>query len=725
MVRYLRKNKGITLIALVITIIIMLILAGIAIYAINEGKIIEQAQLAKEETEIKTATEIINMKVTTTQMNTYVQKKQAATLQDLANDLCEDEEIQYVTLASKTASIEKITVGDATSIYTKLKKYDYEFEIDNTLKISSIDGIKNTELEEKVTISKEEYEKLKNEYKETVGLFYTSKKMETWTDNGFFSKIENDENVCSYENYGITIKQKGRYLVEMFSYNTQGGGIPAFQLYKNDELVKEYENNSTQWNAVKSEVKLNLEVGDVLKAKCYGGGSYETYFVTELSKIMNETSETGDNVTISKEEYEKLKKCYKKSGGTFYTVKYATNWDDKGFYSKLENDEDICNYENYGVTIKQKGKYLIEVISGNTYGGGTPTVQLYKNNELVKEYKNSSTAWNGTRNLIELELEEGDILFERTYGNGSNNTLFTTTISKLIDEETKKEDSITISKEEYEKLKNKYKETVGLFYTSKKMKTWTDNGFFAKIKNNENVCSYDNYKITIKEKGKYSIKISSYNTYGGGTPTFQVYKNNELVNECKNNSTAWNGTRNEVEIELEKGDVLLGKVYGGGSYDSYFVVEISKLISENTEIENNITISKAEYEKMKNYSNKLVGAFCTTRQVASWDEKGFFANVENDEEICSYKDYKVTIKQKGKYLVEMIMANTNGGGIPLLQLYKNNELLKDYRNTLTQWIGTRNMVVLELEQGDVLMEKTYGIGSNVTFYSTNIYKIDE
>ena len=122
MVRYLRKNKGITLIALVITIIIMLILAGIAIYAINEGKIIEQAQLAKEETEIKTATEIINMKVTTTQMNTYVQKKQAATLQDLANDLCEDEEIQYVTLASKTASIEKITVGDATSIYTKLKK---------------------------------------------------------------------------------------------------------------------------------------------------------------------------------------------------------------------------------------------------------------------------------------------------------------------------------------------------------------------------------------------------------------------------------------------------------------------------------------------------------------------------------------------------------------------------------------------------------------------------
>ena len=116
------KNKGITLIALVVTIIIMLILAGIAIYAINEGKIIEQAQLAKEETEIKTATEIINMKITTIQMNTYAQKEQVATLQDLVNDLCEDEEIQYVTLASKNASVKKITVGDATSIYTKLKK---------------------------------------------------------------------------------------------------------------------------------------------------------------------------------------------------------------------------------------------------------------------------------------------------------------------------------------------------------------------------------------------------------------------------------------------------------------------------------------------------------------------------------------------------------------------------------------------------------------------------
>ena len=43
-----RKNKGITLVALVITIIILLILAGISILTINQTRLFKNAKQAKE-----------------------------------------------------------------------------------------------------------------------------------------------------------------------------------------------------------------------------------------------------------------------------------------------------------------------------------------------------------------------------------------------------------------------------------------------------------------------------------------------------------------------------------------------------------------------------------------------------------------------------------------------------------------------------------------------------
>ena len=57
----LSKKKGITLIALVITILILLILAGITITAITgENGLLNSALKAKEETEIENEKEIIS-----------------------------------------------------------------------------------------------------------------------------------------------------------------------------------------------------------------------------------------------------------------------------------------------------------------------------------------------------------------------------------------------------------------------------------------------------------------------------------------------------------------------------------------------------------------------------------------------------------------------------------------------------------------------------------------
>ena len=147
LVEYKQKNKkerAITLIALVITIIVLLILAGVTIATLTgENGLLGKASSAGEETKKKAAEEKINFKITTAQMKSYSQTQTMPNLQYLADELCEDNEIEYVQLKEQEqASLEKITVGETDSILTKLKEFPYEFEIDKDLKLASINGTK-------------------------------------------------------------------------------------------------------------------------------------------------------------------------------------------------------------------------------------------------------------------------------------------------------------------------------------------------------------------------------------------------------------------------------------------------------------------------------------------------------------------------------------------------------------------------------------------------------
>lgn len=74
--------------------------------------------------------------------------------------------MEYVVLDSKAlASLDKITVGDKKTIFTKIKRYPYEFEINSNLQLASIDGVKIA-TNETVTIDKKEYEQLKSNVEE-------------------------------------------------------------------------------------------------------------------------------------------------------------------------------------------------------------------------------------------------------------------------------------------------------------------------------------------------------------------------------------------------------------------------------------------------------------------------------------------------------------------------------------------------------------------------------
>ena len=142
-VRIVKSKKAITLIALVITIIVIIILASIAIYlSLGNNGIFTKAKEAKEMTNKQTATDIINLKITTAQMNKYANEQRMPTLKELSEILKADGEIAYVTETSQVAST-KYEVGEnPSSIYTKLYEYPYEFEINSSLQLASIDGIK-------------------------------------------------------------------------------------------------------------------------------------------------------------------------------------------------------------------------------------------------------------------------------------------------------------------------------------------------------------------------------------------------------------------------------------------------------------------------------------------------------------------------------------------------------------------------------------------------------
>lgn len=209
------KNKAITLISLVITIVVLIILASVAIYlGLSNNGIFSRAKEAKEQTNKQTATEIINLKITTAQMNKYAEKQEMPTLKELSVALRDDNEIQYVTEKSQIAST-KYEVGEnPSSIFTKLNDYPYEFEINGSLQLASINGIKigtsesqdgenacNPKLLTKLTLP---YSGVN--YR-NIGKYYANKTFEKENTNILDNYLSyNDEN-------GWIVQKSGNYLI--------------------------------------------------------------------------------------------------------------------------------------------------------------------------------------------------------------------------------------------------------------------------------------------------------------------------------------------------------------------------------------------------------------------------------------------------------------------------------------------------------------------------------
>lgn len=163
-------------------------------------------------------------------MESYGEHTRKATLQELAEGLFVDKEIDYVKIKDKeVASLGEIDVTGESSIFVKLTKYPYEFEIGSDLHLASVDGVKVETGDETVTISKEEYENMKPNPITADSLLLTavnfSTAIETVNLSSFNLTFGNTfENYFSLDkNTGeLTCKKSGWYCINSELYMNSG-----------------------------------------------------------------------------------------------------------------------------------------------------------------------------------------------------------------------------------------------------------------------------------------------------------------------------------------------------------------------------------------------------------------------------------------------------------------------------------------------------------------------
>ena len=120
MIKQRKKENGITIIALVITIIILLILAGVSITALTKSDLLKNAKMAKNATENAQNTENIALADYQEKIDQYIESGRDVALSD--------EVKSYID--NKVLEVEKVEITDLVS--------DWKIEINNSVKKGDI-----------------------------------------------------------------------------------------------------------------------------------------------------------------------------------------------------------------------------------------------------------------------------------------------------------------------------------------------------------------------------------------------------------------------------------------------------------------------------------------------------------------------------------------------------------------------------------------------------------
>lgn len=144
-----KKQSGITLIALVVTIVVLLILAGVSIAMLTgDNGIITQAQKSKEETRGGSVEEERDLWISTIKMNEQSNTSESKTLDELLEEL----KRKNLLTDDEVAKIKKdgiVTIGNHVIDFSLQDKIDYSklnlglYQSDTTTIIKTWDELKN------------------------------------------------------------------------------------------------------------------------------------------------------------------------------------------------------------------------------------------------------------------------------------------------------------------------------------------------------------------------------------------------------------------------------------------------------------------------------------------------------------------------------------------------------------------------------------------------------
>ena len=143
----LKARSGITLIALVITIIVLIILAGVAInLTLGQNGLLNRTKEAREKYEIASAKEYIELKID----ECIIEKGGDASLQDIIDYLAEDSSVTYYVALEEVGLVAgEVEIGSPKEIYVVYNSY--QFKVNESKNVEFI-SIVDVDLEGKVSI---------------------------------------------------------------------------------------------------------------------------------------------------------------------------------------------------------------------------------------------------------------------------------------------------------------------------------------------------------------------------------------------------------------------------------------------------------------------------------------------------------------------------------------------------------------------------------------------
>ena len=344
------KQSGITLIALVVTIVVLLILAAVTINAIfGENGLIKQIDIAKEKREIANYVDDLNRKLLEARIN--VANDESKILEETKRLVAEDEKYNEATIGE----IE----GD--NKFTVITKEGYEIDVkkDGATYVDKV-----TETAKKVKLTVKHINKSGTELKTTT---------ETEYDKDTAVTVKS-ETISGYKTYSakITATEVNETLTEgapvelSFGIYMDTEVVITYDVLQSGETEKEYEekptisevtNTNGEKTAIKvSSVAKNSSIKDSLPKDIKNS---DNSYMVDIEPVKN----NGGPLTITLDVSDKAE-----DGDTANVRHYKNSvWDNLGDFIVAQGKITftIDSFSPFCITIKKKGSST----GGNTTGG--------------------------------------------------------------------------------------------------------------------------------------------------------------------------------------------------------------------------------------------------------------------------------------------------------------------------------------------------------------------